>query len=563
MKCTFFCIFIVSIFAMFPSFASAGSTASMKIYDEDGDRIFENLRERMLHSGKTDQIPVIVRYRDETQLAATYVVRMHRVLKSATLRYSFRNIPAVAATMNQSQIQEVLKDPMVEHVELDGVMKKAMDGARRSFGVDSVRAQFGFDGNRDIPSAYTTNDVVVAIIDTGINASNPDFQNKVLFFKDFIQNRPAPYDDEGHGTFVAGVVAGAGTVNKAFAGVAPGASLVVFKVLDASGSGSISDGIAAVDEVISRKSEFNIRVLNLSFAIPGSSNGKDTLSKICNRAVASGITVVVAAGNEGPAARSIGSPSAAASVITVGAGADLNERGFYLADFSSRGPTADGRIKPDLWGPGVSIKTTRRQSGYTSVSGTSFAAPFVSGVVALMLDSNPNLTPSRIKNILLSTALRWFPGGKSNEGGFGRLQAYQAVAYAASITANLQPPEVPDLQSFRGSITPGVDQVIDIPISSTNPPLAITCIVLNSPSGDIDLELLSPSVSVIARSATLNRQETLRFQPLVPGVYKLRLTARAGSAYLLSISADSSNLSFVTEAQIPVNRQARDLNKIP
>ena len=112
-------------------------------------------------------------------------------------------------------------------------------------------------------------------------------------------------------------------------------------------------------------------------------------------------------------------------------------------------------IKPDLWGPGVAIKTTRREGGYTSVNGTSFSTPFVSGTVALMLDANPNLTPSKIKSILVATAFRWFPGGKSNEGGFGRLQSYQAVTRAASITSNLQPPEVPSYRSFRSFIDQG------------------------------------------------------------------------------------------------------------
>lgn len=550
------------ILILLPGFAFSGSVLA-KLYDADGDRIFENLKERMSLSEPSEKIPVIISYRENTQYSAVLANRIQQAISSKTIRRSFRNIPALALTLTRDQINEALKDPMVEQIELDGVMKKAMDGAKRSFGVDNVRDQFGFDGNRDVPFAYTTNDVVVAIIDTGINANHPDLKNKVLFFKDFINNRTQPYDDEGHGTFVSGVLAGTGKINKSLAGVAPGAALVVFKVLDSSGSGQISDGIAAVDEAISRKAEFNIRVLNLSLAVPGSSNGKDAFSQICNRAVANGITVVVAAGNDGPIARTIGAPSAAVSVITVGAGADLNEKGFYLADFSGRGPTADGRIKPDLWAPGVAIKTTRREGGYTSVNGTSFSTPFVSGTVALMLDANPNLTPAKIKSILLATALRWFPGGKSNEGGFGRLQAYQAVTRAGSITQNLQPPEVPSYRSFRSSITQGQEQFVDIPIQSINFPIAITCVVLNSPSGDIDLQLLSPANTVVSTSATLKRQETIRFQPLIPGVYKLRLTSLSSGPYLLSISADSSNLAMEIATPKAFSKPELERNKNP
>jgi serine protease AprX len=556
-----FNIAVALILILWPGFAFSGSVLA-KIYDEDGDRIFENLKERMSNSATSEKIPVIISYRESTQYSAL-ATKIQQAISSKTIRRSFRNIPAVVLSMTSDQINEALKDPMVEQIELDGVMKKAMDGAKRSFGVDNVRDQFGFDGNRDTPFSYTTNDIVVAIIDTGINANHPDLKNKVLFFKDYLKNKTTPYDDEGHGTFVSGVVAGTGKINKSLAGVAPGAALVVFKVLDSSGSGQISDGIAAVDEAISRKAQFNIRVLNLSLAIPGSSNGKDAFSKICNRAVANGITVVVAAGNEGPIARTIGSPSAAASAITVGAGADLNEKGFYLADFSGRGPTADGRIKPDLWGPGVAIKTTRRQGGYTSVNGTSFSTPFISGTVALMLDANPNLTPSKIKSILLATAFRWFPGGKSNEGGFGRLQAYQAVARAGSITSNLQPPEVPSYRSFQGSINQGQEQFVDIPVQSINFPIAITCIVLKSPSGDIDLELLSPANTVVSTSTTLKRQETIRFQPLVPGVYKLKLTALATSSYLLSISADTTNFELETAPPNVFSKPKFELNKNP
>jgi serine protease AprX len=312
----------------------------------------------------------------------------------------------------------------------------------------------------------------------------------------------------------------------------------VLKVLDSGGSGALSDGIAAVDEVIARKSEFNIRILNLSFAASGSSNGRDTLSQACNQATSRGLVVVVAAGNDGPNTRSVGLPSAAASVITVGAGADLGARGFYIADFSSRGPTSDGRIKPDLWAPGVSIRTAFRQGGYRDFTGTSFATPFVSGVVALMLDANPSLTPARVKTILTSTAQRWFPGGKNNDTGSGRLQAYQAITRAASITANLRPPDVPNLRSIRRGIVNFEEQSIEFTVLSTRFPVAVTCIVSNHPSGDVDLEIYSPSGRVVGRSATLKRQETVRFLPTETGTYRVRLTALGDTDYFLDLSGD-------------------------
>jgi serine protease AprX len=323
-----------------------------------------------------------------------------------------------------------------------------------------------------------------------------------------------------------------------YSGVAPGAALVVFKILDASGNGRISDGIAAIDEIISRKSEFHIQVLNLSVSTSGSSNGRDAFSRIANRAVSNGIVVIVASGNEGPRSRTIGSPAAANSVITVGAGADLKEKGFYLVDFSSRGPTADGRIKPDLWAPGVRIRTTRRQGGYHVVSGTSFSAPFVSGVVALMLDANPELRPAAIKNILLSTTVRWVKSGKNNEAGFGRLQAYQAVIRAGSITANLNPPQTPSLLSTHGHLNEGSSHAIAIPIASIKYPVAITCIVANYPQGDVDLELFAPNGTRVARAATLERQETIKILPTTAGTFTLNLNAHRSTQFIVTVSAD-------------------------
>ena len=510
------------------------------LFDEDGDRIFENLQARMERARPEESIPVLVQYREGTPSTGTLAVRMGSLLSRNNLKYSYTNIPVVAASLNLREIRQLLADPQVEHIELDGVLHKAMNTASSSFGVNSARSQFHFTGDRDgKPDVYSSNDVVIAIIDTGAQGAHPDLRGKILLFSDYVNGRTKAYDDEGHGTHVAGVAAGSGKLNKTFQGVAPGAALVVLKVLDASGSGSISDGIAAIDEVIRRKAEFNIRILNLSLAVSGSSNGRDAFSMACNRAVEAGIITVVAAGNDGSGARSIGSPSAAAKVITVGAGADTGERGFYVADFSSRGPTADGRIKPDLWAPGVRLRSPQRAGGYSEISGTSFSAPFVAGVVALMLNAKPGLTPGTVKNILLGTAQHWAPGGKNNEFGIGRLQAYQAIARAAAVTQDLHPPDVPSVRFSRNTIIPGQDQAFTINVASARFPIAITIVISNYPSANIDLEVVSPDGTVVARSEDSGRQELVRFSPPVPGVYTLRLKAFLGATpYFLDVSGD-------------------------
>jgi serine protease AprX len=441
--------------------------------------------------------------------------------------------------MTPQQIEEARNDAWVEHIELDSRVKAAMDTARESFGVDAVRQQFGFTGDGDgIKGNYSKNDIVIAVLDSGVDISHRDLRGKLLYWKDYVNGRPNAYDDNGHGTQVAGVALGAGKQKRKFMGVAPQASLVAMKVLDNSGSGSVSDSIAAIDEVISKRIEFNIRIINLSLAVSGSSNGKDAFSVAANRAVTSGIVVVVAAGNEGPRIETIGSPSAAAKVITVGAGADLGEHGFYLASFSSRGPTADGRIKPDLWAPGIRVQSTSNKDGYRSANGTSFAAPFVAGVVALMLEAQPTLRPGRIKTLLLRNAEKWAPGGKSNEAGKGRLQAYTAVTRAAAITVGLNPPDVPTVFYLKSTINTSEVQSYSFPVGSTKHDIAVTAVVYTSGAG-ILLELLAPDGTVVASETEFSRHEQLTYKPLVTGTYTIRLTGFNGTtAFLLNVSAD-------------------------
>ncbi len=535
--------YLCLLLLLLPALATPGGPMRgdfSKILDEDSDRIFENLESRMQSAKPGEKIPVIVQLRDP--LNRSYHAGFRQVVQDKDIKFAYRNFPAVAASLSLSQIHQLKNNPSVEHLELDEIVKACMGTARASFGVQKVRTQFGLSGDGDkIAGNYSKNDIVMAVADTGVSSNHPDLQGKVLYWKDFAAGQATPYDDNGHGTHIAGVAVGAGKLNPKLAGVAPQAALVVFKVLHSSGSGDVSAVLAAMDETIAKKDEFNIRILNLSFTVSGSSNGLDALSLACNRVVSNGITVVAAAGNDGPDARTIGSPAAAESVITVGAGADLGEKGFFLADFSSRGPTEDGRLKPDIWGPGVRILSTgaRLHGGYSSISGTSFAAPFVAGVTALMLEANPELTPGKIKAILKNTAARWPPGAQNNEAGAGRLQAYQAVARAAAVTANLQPPSIPELRSINASIAPFEMQTFRFDVVSKQFPIAITALISKHPFANLDLELVTPSGSIIRQPDSGKRQETLALNPAETGTYTLRVKSLQGSSpYSLTLSAD-------------------------
>ena len=248
---------------------------------------------------------------------------------------------------------------------------------------------------------------------------------------------PHPYDDYGHGTHVAGIIAGDGfDSGGARTGVAPGARLTILKVLDDQGNGRISDVIAAFDYILKNRAALNIRVVNLSVATGVyESYTTDPLTLAAKRLVDAGIVVVAAAGNLGRTADGqdayggITAPGNAPWVLTVGASNHMgsSERSDdRMAAFSSRGPTAeDFSAKPDLVAPGVGIESLSNPDStfyrvlspylldgtvptayrpYLSLTGTSMAAPVVTGTIALMLQANPALTPNAVKAILQYTA---------------------------------------------------------------------------------------------------------------------------------------------------------------
>jgi serine protease AprX len=315
----------------------------------------------------------------------------------------------------------------------------------------------------------------IALIDSGITAWHDDLSaggsgQRVERFVDFVGHGPAPYDDYGHGTHVAGIVAGNGFDSEgARAGVAPGARLVALKVLDAHGYGRISDVIDAIDFAILSRERYNIRILNVSVAADVTeSYMTDPLTLAARRAVQAGLVVVAAAGNLGldaagePVYGGITAPGNAPWVITVGAAdrEDLADRRDGIAAFSSRGPTRfDRRAKPDLVAPGVGIASLSEPGStlysarpqmrlwgsiqtatppYFRMSGTSMAAPAVSGTIALMLQVNPSLTPAAVLDILRFTA-RPSPRYDRLTQGAGRLDIRAAVEVAQALSSTAAP----------------------------------------------------------------------------------------------------------------------------
>ncbi|HYO78428.1 MAG TPA: S8 family serine peptidase, partial [Thermoanaerobaculia bacterium] len=247
--------------------------------------------------------------------------------------------------------------------------------------------------------------VVVAVIDTGIDYTHPSLGGglgagfKVVAGRDFINEDDDPMDDNGHGTHVAATIAGSAAD---LIGVAPDVTLIGYKVLAAGGSGPTSGIIAAIERCADPNGDGNfadrVDVANLSLGGPGDAD--DPASRAVDNAVAAGVVMVVAAGNDGTTA-SIGSPGTASSALTVAAIDDTGR----VTDFSSRGPSP--RLlgfKPDVSAPGFQIVSARVGGGTVALNGTSMATPHVAGVAALLRKLHPSWSPAEVKAAITSSA---------------------------------------------------------------------------------------------------------------------------------------------------------------
>jgi serine protease AprX len=220
----------------------------------------------------------------------------------------------------------------------------------------------------------------VAVLDTGVDDDHIDLEGQVISHQDVRPGSSDPEDYHGHGTHVSSILAGTGEGNQEYEGIAPDAKIRNYKVLDDTGGGDMSTAIKGVEEA---SKDSDVLVLSLGAKVD-ECDGTDPLSRAVDNAAEKGVAVVVAAGNEGPGSRTVTSPGCAEKAFTVGS-SHLQEE---VSDFSSRGPTADGRLKPDIVAQGENIMAAEAQtrSDYTSKSGTSMAAPYVAGAVAVLME---------------------------------------------------------------------------------------------------------------------------------------------------------------------------------
>jgi serine protease AprX len=327
-------------------------------------------------------------------------------------------IDIVTARVSGDAIRALQSDNRVTLLASDAVVTSAGNedryekpNGRPSPGVGVVDADQAW-------SRATGRGVTVALMDTGI-AEHPDLDGSVVARVDFVNDGATALDPSGHGTFVAGLIAAHGPT---FKGVAPDAKLVSLRVLGQKGYGTMHSVLAAFDWLLRNRTTMRIKVLNLSFGAPQkSSYHRSLLAGVVESAWFAGVTVVAAAGNDGPAHGTVAMPGADPFVITVGSFADqgtvaTNDDRESL--FSSRGPTKDGFAKPDVLAPGEHIVSLRipgaaldhersaASGSYARLTGTSASTAMVAGAAADILEAHNSYSATQVKGALIASGRR-------------------------------------------------------------------------------------------------------------------------------------------------------------
>lgn len=363
------------------------------------------------------------------QVAAgtAWTVAAHLTAAGATEVATFDSVNVLSARLSDKALAAVATDRAVLRATIDATVTASGGGRNENLDDDPNGVKLDSAGIAAIgaPEAWkrsTGKDVVVALMDSGIGL-HPDLPaTKIVTRVNFVKDHATVLDPAGHGTHLAGIIAANG---RSFRGVAPDARLVDLRVLDKDGDGTLQNVVAAFDWLLKNRTTFRIGVLNLSFGTQQrSSYHGDLLAALVEAAWFSGVTVVAAAGNKGPAAGTVVTPGADPFVISAGsfddqgtvAGQDDRE-----STFSSVGPTMDGFLKPDLLAPGrrvVSLRALDSASGkltlphgknaaagelYTRMSGTSVSSAMVAGVAALVLSEHRSYAPTKIKGAVTAS----------------------------------------------------------------------------------------------------------------------------------------------------------------
>jgi serine protease AprX len=393
----------------------------------------------------TAPVDVLVAGRPGQSSTVARSVRDHGGTVTATLPM----IDGVRASLPAGQLADVASSAAVTAVTKNRTMQ--FQGVAYE-DLKTTRSGSNFANSTGATSLWTPDGqgqgVGVAVLDTGVSPMN-DLSGRIVHGPD-LSGEGTIIDSYGHGTVMAGIIAGNGTdsanqASGAYTGMAPKATVVAVKVAGRNGATDVSTVLQGMHWVAAYQDQFNIRVLNLSWGTPSTQSPElDPLNYAVERLWQQGITVVVAAGNDGPTRGTVLKPGDDPLVVTVGAYDDkqnLDPADDSVSPWSSRGPTAQGYAKPDLVAPGRTLIATRSfgsavevdhpralvSPSYVKGSGTSEATAVTSGAAALLLQARPGLTPDQVKQVLTSGALP-IPYRTVSEQGAGRLNVPAADA---------------------------------------------------------------------------------------------------------------------------------------
>jgi serine protease AprX len=402
-------------------------------------------------AGRAAQRVVVTGARAGTQAAADTAEAVRRVGGRVTATLPIVN--GAAAQVGADDLERLARDPAVSAVTAD------RQAHFEDFVYDAATTASNFARTSQATAAWAAGNlgqgVGVAVLDTGVSPM-ADFTGRLVHGPD-LSGEGTTIDSFGHGTVMAGLIAGSGADSAtrpggAFTGIAPRSHVVAVKAAGRNGAVDVSTILQGMHWVSAYRDQFNIRVLNLSWGVASTQlPALDPLNYAVERLWGQGIVVVVAAGNSGPSYGTVTKPGDDPVVLTVGA---LDDRGDadplndLVPDWSSKGPATAGATKPDVIASGRTVVASRSygsaiEQGYPDAavapsyirgSGTSQATAVTSGLVALLLAARPSLTPDQVKDVLRSTAAP-LPGLDANTQGAGRVQLAAALAAAPSSAA--------------------------------------------------------------------------------------------------------------------------------
>lgn len=325
----------------------------------------------------------------------------------------FNIVNAIGVKTTVNNIIQISKFNNVKYVCSNSKVQTCINVARKITGANNI--------NRGNFNSYTC-----AIIDTGI-FPHIDFmvpRKRIIKFIDLINGKNMPYDDNGHGTFVSSLLGGNGLISgNKYIGIDNNSNIISIKALDKFGESGAFNILKAMQWILDNKEQYNIKLVCMSFgSIVLEKN--DPLILAAEVLWNNGICVVCAGGNSGPEISTIKSPAASSKIISVGAlndkrnNEDFNIENFSVAEFSSRGPIL-GNYKPDLIASGVNVTSACNydieKKFYDKMSGTSISTPIVAGLCSLLISKNPNITPEKIKSILIKNSIP-ITGDRNSEG---------------------------------------------------------------------------------------------------------------------------------------------------